>query len=291
MTHWKWDEWVAHWAGDEDEDLSLVFRQVRVQRTAKTQQSWAKDPLTRAFCNLGAYSLYEHHLNGGLPSADVPELRLFPNMGGEHLMKLAPKVITDDQGLSDSLNRQRFADTWAHHHSYISDLIAYMFRSAPTLRRVRMMAAEFVRAANDLPLGELIRVAAASEIESTLGDPIIALQTFFQAALPRQPQIQESVRRIEQEMINEWAKLYAVILSGYGLTLRPGVTSRDVAELFDTMTEGILLRARSSGIVPKTSIGQDILTSSILLMLPAMCDVPPEELERRRLQQPLEWPV
>ncbi|MFD4879000.1 hypothetical protein ACFWOB_37370 [Streptomyces sp. NPDC058420] len=290
MTHWKWNDWVAHWAGEEDEDLSLVFRQVRVQRTAKTQQHWARDPITRAFCDLGAYSLYEHHLAGGLRSADVPEMRLFPNMGGEHLMKLAPKVIPD-AWLADSLNRQRYADTWAHHDSYISDLIAYMFRSAPTLRRVKKMTAAFAQAANDLSLGELVRAAAEAEIESTLSDPIIALQTFFQAVLPRQPKIQEAVRRIEREMINEWANLYAVVLSGYGLTLRPGITAHDVAELFDTVIEGVLLRARSSGSVPETTIGQDVLTASILLMLPAMCDVPPEELDRRRLRQPLEWPA
>jgi hypothetical protein len=280
---------VDLWAGEEDEDLSLVFREVKLNRTAKTRQHWARDPLTRAFCDLGAYSLYEHHLTGGLPSGDVPEMKLFPNMGGEHLMKLAP-VVVPDAWLSESLNRQRYVDTWAHHHSYITDLIAYIFRSTPTLRRVKRMTNEFALAAAELPLAELIRAGAQAEIASTLDDPVVTLQTFLQAALPRQPKIQEAVRRIEQEMISEWSRLYEALLAGYGLTLRPGVTARDVAELFDTMIEGVLLRARSAGAVPTTSSGQDVLTTSILVILPAMCDVSPAELEHRELQHPVPWP-
>ncbi|WP_328584961.1 hypothetical protein [Streptomyces sp. NBC_00370] len=277
---------MALWNGEDDEDLSLVFQEVRLSRTAKTRQHWARDPITRAFCDLGAYSLFEHHLSGGLPSADVPEMKLFPNMGGEHLMKLAP-VVVPDAWLSESLSRQRYVDTWAHHHAYITDLIAYIFRSAPTLRRVKRMTAEFTQAAAELPLAELIREAAQAEIASALDDPVVTLQTFLQAALPRQPKIQEAVRRIEHEMINEWTQLYEVLLAGYGLTLRPGLTARDLAELFDTVIEGVLLRARSGGAVPGTSSGQDVLTTSILVMLPAMCDVPLSELEHRELQHPL----
>ncbi|MGW0763514.1 hypothetical protein ACWD1Y_44875 [Streptomyces sp. NPDC002814] len=216
-------------------------------------------------------------------------MKLFPNMGGEHLMKLTP-VVVPDAWLSESLNRQRYVDTWAHHHSYIMDLIAYIFRSTPTLRRVKRMTNESALAAAELPLAELIRAGAQAEIASTLDDPVVTLQTFLQAALPRQPKIQEAVRRIEQEMISEWALLYEALLAGYGLTLRPGVTARDVAELFDTMIEGVLLRACSAGAVPTTSSGQDVLTTSILVILPAMCDVSPAELEHRELQHPVPWP-
>ncbi|MFC8728207.1 hypothetical protein [Streptomyces bacillaris] len=286
MTQWEWSGWTALWAGEDDEDLSLVLREVRKQRTAKTQQAWARDPLTRGFCDLGAYSLYQHHLSGGIPFTGVPEMTLFPNMGAEHLMKLAATVVPDTW-LAGGLNRQRYVDTWAHHHSYITDLITYIFRSAPTLRRVQSMTGEFVQAASDLSFGELIRVAAQAEIESALNDPILSLQALLQAALPRQPKIQAAVRKIEQEMLTEWTTLYEKVLTGYGLSLRPGVTARDMAELFDTMIEGVLLRARSGGSIPVVSTGQDIFTASLLVMLPALCDVPLAELERRKLQHPL----
>lgn len=289
MTTWEWSAWVAHWSGGPDEDLSLVFRHVRRHRTAKTQIEWANDPRTRAFCDLGAYSLFQHHLSGGLPSADVPEMKLFDNLGGEHLMHVAAKTVPDPW-LAGCLDKQRYSATWGHHHSYITDLIAYIFRSAPTLRRVTEMTANFAEAAHALPLGELVRVAAQAEIDSTLHDPIITLQTFLQAALPRQPEIQAAVNRIEQEMISEWARLYAVLLPGYGLDLSPGTTHQDVAELFDTVIEGVLLRARSLGKVPKTSNGQDMLTASILTMLPTLCGVTPQEIEQRTLQHPVKWP-
>ncbi|MEV7842616.1 hypothetical protein AB0O50_01430 [Streptomyces cyaneofuscatus] len=199
-------------------------------------------------------------------------------------------MVVPDAWLAESLSKQRYVDTWAHHHSYITDLIAYIFRSAPTLRRVKAMVGEFGRAAVDLPFGELIRVAAQAEIESALNDPILTLQGYLQAALPRQPKIQAAVRQIEQEMLTEWAVLYETVLTGYGLPLRPGVTGRDVAELFDTMIEGVLLRARSGGSVPETSNGQDLFTAFLLAMLPALCNVSPEELDRRELQHPLQWP-
>ncbi|MFI6281834.1 hypothetical protein [Streptomyces sp. NPDC050988] len=63
-----------------------------------------------------------------------------------------------------------------------------------------------------------------------------------------------------------------------------------LAKLFDTVIEGVLLRAQSLGKVPKTSSGQDMLTASILTMLPTLCGVTPQEIEQRTLQHPVKWP-
>ncbi|CAL9348441.1 hypothetical protein ACH4NV_05450 [Streptomyces althioticus] len=284
-TQWTWDRWSSRWAGSPEEDLAAVFTRVRVSRTARTRAEWARDERTRAFCELGAYLLHQHHLKGEATA----ERRLFRNLGGEELMRLAARLIPD-QGLADSLDRQRWSDTWGHQEAYIEDLLAYIFRSGPTLRRILEAQQQLVGHAQSMPLGELIRAGVEVEMASSVEDPVVALQTFLEAALPHKPTIREAVARIESEMLRVWATLYEVLLTAYGVRLRPGVTYMDIAALFNTVIEGALLRTRSLGVAPRISTGEHILAAAIIKMLPGLCEITPVEVETRRRLLPVALP-
>lgn len=279
---WSWAEWTDRWYGGPDEDLSTVLTKVKVHTLRATQAKWARDWRTRAFCDLGMHLLYEHHFNGEFD----PEKKLFRNLGPEDLMRHAA-VMVPDADQAEALDKQRWVDTWYNQPAYIEDLISYLFRSAPTLRRVSEVQGILAEVAQELTLGELIRQGSRVELNSTLKDPTVGLQTFVQAAMPNQRQIQTAVRRIESEMISQWAKLYSQLIAAYGVKLRPGVSSQDLAELFDTAIEGTLLRARSLGKIPLLSSGESTLSASILTMLPNLCDISPEEIEIRELNSPI----
>ncbi|MEU6449781.1 hypothetical protein [Streptomyces sp. NPDC046979] len=284
-TQWTWQTWSSRWAGAPDEDLASVFRRVRVSRTAKTQAEWARDERTRAFCDLGAYLLHQHHLKGEAAA----ERRLFRNLSGEELMHAAARLIPDP-GLAQSLDKQRWSDTWGHQEAFIEDLLAYIFRSGPTLRRILEAQQQLVDRAQSLPLGELIRAGVEVEMASSAEDPVVALQTFFEAALPHKPSIREAVARIENEMLLVWASLYEALLTAYDVRLRPGVTYMDMAGLFNTIIEGALLRTRSLGAAPRTSTGEHILAAAIIKMLPGLCEITPTQIETRKRLLPLPLP-
>lgn len=141
-----------------------------------------------------------------------------------------------------------------------------------------------------MPLGELIRAGVEVEMASSVEDPVVALQTFLEAALPHKPTIREAAARIESEMLRVWATLYEVLLTAYGVRLRPGVTYMDIAALFNTVIEGALLRTRSLGVAPRISTGEHILAAAIIKMLPGLCEITPVEVETRRRLLPVALP-
>jgi hypothetical protein len=113
------------------------------------------------------------------------------------------------------------------------------------VRRILGSQQAMVEAAPSLTLGELVRVGSeGEEMASTLADPIVSLQTPIQVALPRHPRISTAIVELETLSLRLWAALYAAVLPAYGLTLREDVTFLDLARMFDTAIEGLLLKAR-----------------------------------------------
>jgi hypothetical protein len=285
---WNWDAWTEQLAGDPDEDLSEVLTKVKVHTRRITQVKWSKDWRTKAFCDLALHLLYQHHLTHHSISSLSDELRIFRNLGPEDLMRHASRMIPDADA-AEKLDRQRWLDTWRFQAAFLEDLIAYLFRPGVVLRRVRDVHHALVALAPALTLGELIREGTAAELQSTLENPTVGLQTFIQAALPRQPRIQEAVHAIETVALQEWADLYAAVFPAYGLQLRPGVSWLDMSTLFDTIIEGVLLKARTHEQVPCLSNGENVLAAGIFTLLPTLCDIKAEGIESLTIRTPISW--
>ena len=262
----SWTAWQDRLAGEPDEDLSTVFTKVRIARLPSTQASWANDWRTRAFCDLGLHLIHEHQVNAGAEGS-FSEVRIFRNLGPEELMNHAARMFADPRQAAQ-LDRQRWTDTWGHQSAFTHDLMAYLFRVGPSMRRIREVHDSLVVLVEDLPFEELVRSGAALELQSSLADPIIGLQTFMQAALSNHALVRSHVRKLEEQMLDSWAAVYQALAGAYGLKLRDNLTWRDVAELFTTVIEGTLLRARTLGETPKLTTGDDMLAGSLIAMIP-----------------------
>jgi hypothetical protein len=267
--------------GAEDDDLSEVLRHVRVSRLPATQRLWANSWQTRQFLNLGLRLLHEHHSQRGGQSGDRGEgIRLSTTLTPENLANKAQLVIAD-RVRADALGVVRWKETWGHQAAYTDDLIAYLFRPAPYLRRVEQVQGALYSSMIGLPLAELIRQGAAAEMASCLADPLIALQTLVQAALPYHATISRHATQLEDVALEVWARLYAELFPAYGLSLRLGLTWLDVAQLFATAIEGTLLRTRIRGREPALDGGDPMLAGSILALLPGLFDIPVGEIAGR----------
>ncbi|MFG2794051.1 hypothetical protein [Streptomyces sp. NPDC048419] len=283
---WEWNDWQQRLLGAEDEDLSQVFTRVKVHTLRETQIKWAIHKRTRAFCDLALHLLYQHHLADGARAALGGEVKLFRNLGPEDLMRHAARVVPDARE-AEGLDRQRWLDTWRFQAAFLDDLVAYLFRPSVVQRRIGAVHEVLLTMAPQLTLGQLIREGTAAELQSTLHEPIVGLQTFIQAALPRQPRIRQYIDAMEVMSLTQWAHLYERVLPGYGLALRPGVTWHDLARLFDTVIEGVLLKARTHDDIPCVESGDNTLAAAIFAMLPSLCTIDRADIDTRTLQHPL----
>jgi hypothetical protein len=287
---WDWQRWTERLTGEPGEDFSKVFTHVKVQRITETRVRWAADPRTRAFCDLGLHLLHQHHYEDAAGAGGMQDAKLFRNLGPESLMRHAAVMVPDAEEAA-RLDRQRWLDTWGHQAAYLEDLTAYLFRLGPSVRRILESQQALVEAAPDLTLGEVVRVGAAGEMASTLADPIVSLQTLIQVALPRHPRISAAIVELETVSLGLWAALYAAVLPAYGLTLREDVTFLDLARMFDTAIEGLLLKARviDDSLLPTLSNGDEALAGIILNLLPSLCSTTAEVIESATLVTPIVW--
>jgi hypothetical protein len=276
-------------AGDESEDLATVVTHVRLQTTARTQIEWARMRSTRQFLDLGLHLLYQRHFHGDSSVAAHRQGELFPHLRPEDLANHASDVIRD-QAEADSLSRDRWARTWSHQGNYIDDLIAYLFRPGPYVLRIHESQLALTKfATRGIDLGQLVRLGVKVEMESNLNDPLIALQTFVQTALPTRSCIQDYARRLDETNIALWERLYSRVFPAFDLQLRDTFTWGDVARTFTVVADGVLLRTRvrADKDLELISNREDVLSTVICGMIPTFFDIAPGEAETRRLEKPI----
>jgi hypothetical protein len=125
---------------------------------------------------------------------------------------------------------------------------------------------------------ELVQLLAVAEVEVILADPLINLQSIIQSALPSHPKVRQFSQAQYEIILTGWARLYERVSVSYGLRLKAGVTWPDVALLFNTIVEGVFVRARIDNNEPVLSNGEGILAGAIFVMLPSLVEPLPEDL-------------
>ncbi|GIF66456.1 hypothetical protein Ais01nite_44910 [Asanoa ishikariensis] len=233
-----WREWTERLSGGDDEDLGAVLTNVRPGRLHKTRVAWANNPETRAFCDLGLHLLYTEQIEGKRRGDDG--WKLFNSLSGQRLQTHAWDVM-EDATQAERLSVDRFGATWMNAQAYTEDLLAYLYRPTPYVRRILDMRNTMAAMTTTMTLGSVLRAAAAAELEETTNDPIIALQTLVETARPSDPHVRKLHQREEEQALALWAELYEEHFPAYGLQLRPDVEWIDVARLFSTVLEGALV--------------------------------------------------
>jgi hypothetical protein len=297
----KWDAWESHLAGDEAEDLSKVFTQVRPDDADAVRSDWARDWRTQTFCNLALNLLYKNTIERAddrpLGCGDNP----YRIARGKQLERHASKMIRDPERAA-AMSDERWRETWPTPDAFMHDVLAYLFRPGPYVRRIRAVQSRLISMMKNRPLlGPFVREAVDLEIKSNLADPLVALQTLVQSVFPTHPDVRRHLQRLDGTPLLLWARLYAVLFPAYGLELRPGRSWFDLAYLYTTVADGELLRARSHDRPERLTGGDDILSAVILGMIPECCEIARADVEALPLRtladdstnwfDPHEWEV
>ncbi|MEU7061687.1 hypothetical protein [Streptomyces sp. NPDC046197] len=230
----QWETWRSYVSGDEGEDLAFVLKYVRRDGSFPTQMKWARAPWTRTFCDLGLYLIYQHHIQR-TERRHTDQSRIFANVNASALQELALSGFFATEEETKQLNVDRFNDTWGQQSAYCRDLIHYLFRPDPYLRRLRAMHPKLLQAAHEMPLGEWVRSTATTEITSVLGSPLVSLHTFVETVLPTDEDVRGHVHDLRLRRLQTWADLYEKVFTAYGApiaTIWTGRASRSGSRLW-----------------------------------------------------------
>jgi hypothetical protein len=285
------DEWRA-WtelisAGPED--LAEIFRYVRLRGTVATQMTWARDWRTRTFCDLALHLLYLHH-GPDLLTGRPEELRIFPNLQARTLADHASSFFVDPAD-ADALNVDRFNGTWGNQAAFGQDLLAYLFRPGPYLRRLGALHPRLIAMADRLTLAEWVRYVCRAEIDSVLAHPLVPIHTLIETVLGRQAAVREGVHRLRVLHLRCWAGLYERIFTSYGVTIRRDRHDLDwlaVAGRFATVAGGVLLFSQTRVSDADSEPAGEQLGQMVLELVPALLSISSADLVTRKLQQPVD---
>ncbi|WP_020511203.1 hypothetical protein [Actinoplanes globisporus] len=273
----EWADWAARLESGRSEDFSQVFAHVRPD--AADRAEWTQDWRTRAFAGLALHLLYRKTIGyrGDRPIIQASEP--CSDNWGRDLERHAKRVIADREQTA-ALTEQRWNETWSSADDFLSDCFAYLFRPEPYERRIRDVQKRlFEIMRTEPPLGAFVREGVALEIKSLLADPLAALQTAVQATFPNRRDVRQYLERLDGNPIKRWASLYAFVFPLYGLKLRPGTEWFDVAYIFTTVADGVLLRTRSHDRWERLTGGSDVFSTVILGMLPDLFVVDRESVD------------
>lgn len=275
----EWSSWEAHLAGDGPEDLAEAFTHVR-----SGDPEIARDRRTRMFGDLALHLLYENTIELDREGPVECVGSSWPPIGGNALERHAAAVMSDPEAAA-ALTAARWSETWETRDAFMQDVLAYLFRPGPYVRRIRSVQSRLVgMMASRPPLGPFVREAVGLEIKSNLDDPVVALQTSVQAVFPSHADVRRYLHRLDGDPLRLWARLYAVVFPAYGLEPRTGRTWFDLAYLFTTVADGVLLRARSHGAPERLRDGVDVLSAVVLGMVPDLFGVAPANVENLPLR-------
>lgn len=220
-----------------DDDLSEVVQNVH-RSNAEATRRLANHPLTRAFLEAGLRIL-EQEFSG---SGDERFLRPLATLTRETVIA---EVANGPAELPKQGTVGAFRDRWAYFPDYVSDLARY------TLRIQRMpwdtLLAE--EAAGVLTHGNFAAgVHNLAYRRMWLAMRSTALRFRYSAiALAAQDQkLYEAMSSVYEDVTGIWERLFESVLAARGLTLRPGVTARDLAVLLTALNDGLALRQMSA---------------------------------------------
>jgi hypothetical protein len=217
------------------DDLSGVVRNVRRTNPEATKR-FVNHPLTRAYLEAGA-RLVEREFHAA--DADGRLVRPFETLRRE-------KVITELANGRHELPLRgtvgSFRDRWDPFAGYVSDLARFMLRMRP-YGPVNTLVNQATEALTD---GDHF---AAGVHEVAYRDMVMAATSvplrfrFLATTLAAQDDsVAEAMTGVYRDLTDAWKSLCDNVFAARGLTLRPGVTTEDLATILVAVNEGLAVR-------------------------------------------------
>jgi hypothetical protein len=223
-----------------DDDLTNVVLNVH-RRNAESTSRLANHPLTRAYLEAGLRILLREFAMEHTGRDDDRFLRPLATLTRE-------TVIAEVANGPAELPRQgtvgSFRDRWNYFPGYVSDLARY------TLREQRMLDDQFLaeEAAAALVDGEFTGVVheiAYRRMVLAMKSATLRFRYSAIALAARDEKLHDAMASVYNGVTGVWERMLDAVLSARGLSLRPGVTTLELATMLTAINEGLTFRIAS----------------------------------------------
>lgn len=224
----------SHGVNDHDRrDLHGIVSHV-------SRDTQVNDPMTRAYLDAGLRLMVAHFshqppaIQAG-PAEQISSHRFFDWISQR-------KVIEEARRQGVPAKQGTLRDRWEPHAGYLADLMAYALWRQHWLVQIASMdevvtllasAGDFVQAAHEV---------AYREIQAAQDNQFYRVQLLAAPLAETDPVIADAIRRTYQSITESWKSLCELILAARGMTLRPGVTTEDLAHMLTAAADGFGLR-------------------------------------------------
>jgi hypothetical protein len=222
------------------DDLSNVVLNVH-RRSAEATSRLANDPLTRAYLEAGVRIL-RHEVDMAHTGTDDDRfLRPLATLTRETVIAEVAKGRAE---LPRHGTVGSFRDRWKYFPEYVADLARYTLREHH-MKDDQLLAEDAGAALSDGDFPGLVHEIAFRRTLIALKSATSRFRYSAVALAAQDPRLHEAMASVYAGVTDIWDELIERWLSTRGLTLRPGVSTRDLATMLTAINEGLTIRITS----------------------------------------------
>lgn len=223
-----------------DDDLSEVVLNVR-RSNAEATRRLANHPLTRAYLEAGLRIL-EREFSATPGDGEERFLRPLSTLTRETVIA---EVANGPAELPKQGTVGAFRDRWAYFPDYVSDLARY------TLRIQRMpwdtvLAEEATRMLSQGDFAAGVHNVAYRRMWLALRSTSLRFRYSAIALAVQDQRLYEAMSTVYEDVTGIWERMIETVLAARGLTLRQGMSARELAVLLTALNDGLALRLASA---------------------------------------------
>lgn len=223
-----------------DDDLSNVVLNVH-RRNATSTSRLANHPLTRAYLEAGLRILLREF---ALEPTDEDEDRFLRPLATLTRETVIAEVTHGPAELPRHGTVGSFRDRWHYFPEYVSDLARYTLREQ-RMRTDRHLATDAVAALADGEFSAAVHEIAYRRMAIAMKSATLRFRYSAIALAARDEKLHDAMASVYQGVTGIWERMLDVVLTSRGLSLRPGVTTTELATMLTAINEGLTFRIAS----------------------------------------------
>jgi hypothetical protein len=227
---------MPHSTSQQSPDLTQLLSEVQdVERQAN-------NPDTREFLEAGKRLLRRDLLRSSREAADAKGQPPFEEVLAWLTFR---RVVSEAQHTTPNLTLAALRYRWRTKAGYLRDLVIAAL--SPRMERpnaiqyARQMTHEIVT--GDRRPANAIAEIMAAEVQILKDDHAFRLQMIFQATLAHDPQVADTLRRIDDANVNAWAEFLRQTFDELGLKLRGNLDFTQLSCALHAACQGVMFRS------------------------------------------------
>jgi hypothetical protein len=218
----------------------LMSRESSTRKTQEARKRLANHPLTREYLDAGLRLLTEQFKE----VHDEPDDQMWRSPSPFFSWLSEQKVIDEVSRTGRQRGNQgTFSDRWPYRDFYVEDLLSYSLWVAHAAESATIAHEAYSEIAGLRSFSEILHEAAYCVSRAKLANGSSRLTMITAAIADRYPELKHMMGESYRVVDEEWIPIYEALYQAEGLSLRPGVSFQDIADILSAVSGGLAVHA------------------------------------------------